>query len=136
MTLVVHVHHVRRHVVQVVVQGGDFEALVKQVLHHGVDFFVQQHQVAHDHRAVIELLEGRVGAEGEAGLHGHAIDGHLQIGARHAHAKDVAWHHRAGPAQRILDGVPIDVGGLPSRSTNSCGATGHKHRCNRYECDT
>ena len=60
VSFVVHVHHVRRYLVEVVVQAGDLKAVVEQSRHHGGNFFVKQHQVAHDHRVVVQLLEGSV----------------------------------------------------------------------------
>jgi hypothetical protein len=78
-------------------------------LHHAGHLFVQQHQVAHDHRAaVVHRLERGIGAEGEAGLDGDALDADLQARAGHANAEDVTRHHRAALAEDLLDGRPVD----------------------------
>src|SRR6266446_1904680 len=45
--------------------GGDLEPAAEEAGHHRRHFLVEQDEVAHDHRAVAYLLEGRVRPEGK-----------------------------------------------------------------------
>src|SRR5262249_13384488 len=88
VTAVVHVHHVRRNLVEVIVNSRHFKATGKKAGHHRSDFLIEQHQVAHEHRAVTRLLEGGVRSQRETGLDGYALDRDVEIRARHADAID------------------------------------------------
>src|SRR5262249_42154029 len=123
VTLVVHVHHVRRHFVQVIVDGGDVETAGEQTRHHRRHFLIQQHQIAHDHRVVADLLERRIRSEREPGLDRNALDGYREIGARDAHAVYAASLYLACLAERLLNRLPVGV-----RSARDFRhRRGHKH---------
>ena len=109
--LVVHVHDVRRHLVEVVVHRRHLEAAGEEPRHHRRHLLIEQHEIAHDHRLVADLLERRVGAEREARLDGDALDRHGQVGARHPDAEDVAGLELPGLAERLLDQLPVGIGG-------------------------
>ena len=90
MALVVHVHHVWRHLVQVIVNCRDLETAREQAGHHRWHFLIEEHEIAHDHHLVSDLLERGVGPEGKRGLDGHPLHGHGQVGPWHADPEDVA----------------------------------------------
>src|SRR5438132_13800827 len=72
-----------------VVDRRHLEPTAEEARHHGGDLLVEQHEIAHDHRLIAHLLERGVRAERESRLHGHALDRHREIGARHSDSKDV-----------------------------------------------
>ncbi len=111
VALVVHVHDVRRHLVEVIVDGGDLEATGEEPRHDGGHLLIEEHEVAHHHRAVAHLNERRVRAEREAGLHGHALHGHREIRPRHPDPEDIARLQLPRLAERLLDGFPIGRSG-------------------------
>ena len=125
MAFVVHVHHVRGHLVQVVVDGGDLEPAAQEAGHHRGHFLVEEHEVAHDHGAIPHLLEGRVGSERKPGLHRDAFHGDGEIRPRHPDAEDVAGLDLARLAERLLDRLPVRICGAsePDRSDDQ-GDTG------------
>src|SRR5438309_4583568 len=92
-----------------VVDRRHLEPTAEEARHHGGDLLVEQHEIAHDHRLIAHLLERGVRAERESRLHGHALDRHREIGARHSDSKDVTVLELARLAERLLDGFP---GGL------------------------
>ncbi len=129
----VHVHGRRFGAQQVVVQGGDLEAAGLQLRHYRVDLRMGQDQVAHDHGLVPHGLEGDPGAQSEAGLQRHAIEGHRQVRPWQGHLVDPAGLHRARLAQRLAHGVPVGLGlGLGGEEAGSKGPgdqqTAHVHR--------
>ena len=126
MALVVHVHHCRLGAQQMVVDGGDFHALLDQLLHHRIHFFLQQHQIAHHHGLLTAFLERQVAAERERRLDLHAVERHREITAPYADAIDAARHFRAGTTDRLGDGIPIGVGG----AARQCGAGEKCKACN------
>ena len=110
----VHVEGRGRGAQQVIVDRGDLEPVLDQLGHHRVDLGFEQHEVAHDHRAAVRRLERHPAAERECRLDGHAVERHLQVGARKAVAVDIAGHCRA-PSHGLVDFLPVDVlggGGL------------------------
>ena len=109
MPLVVHVHHVRRHVIEVVVDGSDLEPPAEEAGHHGLHFLIEQDEIAHDHRLVSHLLERRVGSEGEPSLHRDTPNGDGEIGPWHPDAEDVAGLNLARLAERLLYRLPVGV---------------------------
>src|SRR5438445_632219 len=111
VALVVHVHDVRRHLVEVIVNGGNVEPAAEEAGHHRGHFLVEQDEVAHDHRAVAHLLEGRVRPEGKPRLERHTLHGDREIGPRHSDAEDIARLQLARFTERLLDRLPVGVGG-------------------------
>src|SRR5262249_41377481 len=95
---------------EVIVNSRHFKATGKKAGHHRSDFLIEQHQVAHEHRAVTRLLEGGVRSQRETGLDGYALDRDVEIRARHADAIDVAGLHLTRLAQRLLDSLPVRIG--------------------------
>src|SRR3989442_9746925 len=102
-------HHVRCHLVQVVVNGGDVEPAAEEAGHHGPHFLIKQDEIAHDHRLVSHLLERRVGSEGEPSLHRDTPNGDGEIGPWHPNAEDVAGLNLARLAERLLYRLPVGV---------------------------
>jgi hypothetical protein len=90
VSLVVHVHHVGEHLVQVIVDRGHLEPPVEEARHRRRALLIEEHQIAHDHRVIPDLPEGGAGAEREARLHRYPLHGHREIGARHPDAEHVA----------------------------------------------
>ena len=119
-----HVEGRRAAAQQVIVHGGDFEAVLDQLGHHGVDLGFEQHEVAHDHRAVMHRLECGPAAQCQARPNGDAVERHLQVAARKTVAMDVAAH-RPTAAERGIDFLPVY--GL------RLGSSGKGHRCADHE---
>src|SRR5438094_149185 len=111
VALVVHVHDVRRHLVEVIVNGGDLEPAAEEAGHHRGHFLVEQDEVTHDHRTVAHLFEGRVGSEGKPRLDRHTLHGDREIGPRHPDTEDIARLELARFAERLLYRLPVGVGG-------------------------
>src|SRR5438094_6007165 len=95
VSAVMHVHRVRRHLVQMVVDRRHLEAARKQPGHDRRDLLIEQDEVAHDHGVVTDLLERRVRAQSEARLHRNTLHRDVEIGAGYADAEDVAGLHLA-----------------------------------------
>src|SRR5882762_1964987 len=93
-----------------IVERRDLDAALDQLLHHGVDFLVQKHEVAHHNRFAARLLEREVRAERERWPDLHAVERDLEIAAPQTDAVDPAWHFRAGPAKGLGDRRPVAVG--------------------------
>jgi hypothetical protein len=107
------VHHVRRHLEQMVVQRRDAQPSLEQAGHDRVDLRIEQHEVAHHHRRAARRDEGGVGAQGERRLERHALHGDVQIRARQGHAEHPAWHHLPRRAERTLDRLLVNGSLLP-----------------------
>src|SRR2546422_3533230 len=112
---IVHVQDVRRHPVEVVVHGGALEPATEEAGHHRGHFQVEQDEVAHDHRTVAHLLEGRVGPECKPGLDRNTFHGDREISSRHPDAEDVAGLYLAGLSECLLHGLPVGVGAARAR---------------------
>ena len=82
---------------QVIVHRRDLDTAFDQLRHDGVDLGLQQHEIAHDHRAAVHRLEGHPAAEREGRLDGDAVKRHLEIGARKAVTMNIAGHRRGPP---------------------------------------
>src|SRR5712691_7350101 len=54
---VMHVHHMRCFVRQMIMDGGDLETRGLQVVHHRIHFVFEQNQIAHYHGAVVRAGE-------------------------------------------------------------------------------
>ena len=69
---------------QMVVERGLFDAALLELGEHGVDFALEQHEVAHQHRlGVAHLVERDPRAKRQRGLDRHAGRGDVQVTARH-----------------------------------------------------
>src|SRR3989454_12271118 len=121
MPLVVHVHHVRRHVIEVVVDGSDLEPPAEEAGYHGLHFLIEQDEIAHDHRLVSHLLERRVRSEGEPSLHRDTPNGDGEIGPGHPDPEDLAGLNLARLAELPLHCLPVGV----------CGACHYRRAHNR-----
>src|SRR5207249_1131061 len=75
--------------VEMIVDRGHLETTREQTGHHRGDLLIEQDEIPHDHGVVTDLLERRVGAQGEPGLHRHALHRDTQIRAGHPDPKDV-----------------------------------------------
>ncbi len=105
----VHVEGRRIGAQQMVVHGGDIEAGLDELGHHGIDLGFQKHDVAHRHHAAMGRLERDPAAERQPRLDGNAVERHLQVAAREAVAMDVAADRRRLAAERGVDLAPVDV---------------------------
>ena len=123
VAFVVHVHDVRRHLVEMIVDGGDLEPSGEQAGHDRRHFLVEQDEVAHDHGLVAHLLEGRVGPEREPRLDRDTLHGDGEIGPRHADAEDIARLELARFPESLLDGSPV---GLRRARRGGCGDDAHE----------
>src|SRR5262249_17767046 len=65
-------------------------------------------QVAHHHCPAMYRLERRPAAERQRGPDGHAVERHLQIGARKPVAMNITGY-RTSPSRRFIDLLPVDV---------------------------
>ena len=72
-----------------------------ELIHHRIDLFSSQHEVAHDHRLVADLLECQPGPERERRFDLDTIKQNLEISARQADAVNTAWQLRAGFAEGL-----------------------------------
>ena len=73
-----------------IVDGSDIDPVLDQLGHDRIDFALEQHEVAHHHRAAMRGLERGPAAERKCRFDGDAIKRHLQIGARKSVAMNVA----------------------------------------------
>ena len=105
----------------VIVHGGDLEAVLDQLGHDRIDLGLEQHEIAHHHRAAVHRLERRPAAERQCRPDGDAIERHLQVGARKAVAMNVAGHG-GGASQRFVDLLPVDLLGAGGRAHGRHGA--------------
>src|SRR5262245_28724647 len=92
-----------------VVNRGDGDALLEQACHDTGDLLIQEHEIAHHHRAVAHLLESRVRTEREASLHVDALYLHLQIRAGHGDTENVPWLKLSGLSEGLFDSLPLRV---------------------------
>src|SRR5438067_7188729 len=90
-----------------VVDRGDLEALLDQLLHHRIHLLLQEHEIAHHHRLLAALLEGEIRAQGKRRLDLYTVEHDREIAASDAHAIHAAGHLRAGSANRFRDRVPL-----------------------------
>ena len=133
MPLVVHVHHVRRHVIEVVVDGSDLEPPAEEAGHHGLHFLIEQDEIAHDHRLVSHLLERRVRSEGEPSLHRDTPNGDGEIGPGHPDPEDLAGLNLARLAELPLHCLPVGVcGACHCRRAHNRDKTENNYRRVQY----
>ena len=117
---VVHVHRVRRHLVEMVVDRRHLEPAGEETGHHRRDLLIEEDEIAHDHGLVADLLERRVGAQGEPRLHRHALHRDVEVGAGHPDPVDVAGLHRSRLPERLLDGLPVRIRGPRGDGHGKC----------------
>ena len=108
----------------VIMHGGDLEAALDQLGHDRINFGLEQHEIAHHHRAAMHRLERGPAAERQGRPDGDAIERHLQVGARKAVAMNVAGYG-GGPSQCFIDLLPVDLLGT------GCGG----HRPHGTNCE-
>ena len=99
---------------QMIVDGGDLDAVLDQLGHDRIDLGLQQHEVAHHHGAAMHRLEGDPAAERQCRPDGDAIERHLEVGSRKAVAMNIAGYG-GRPAQRFVNLLPIDLLGICDR---------------------
>ena len=88
--------------------GRDLKSAFDQLEHHGIDFGLEQHEIAHDHGFPMHRFERDPTTKGERGLDGDAIERHVQVSAREAVTVNVARHGRLSP-KSVVDLLPIDL---------------------------
>src|SRR6267154_1448914 len=106
----VHVHGCGRGAQQMVVQRRDLDAALDEFLHHGVDLFMQEHEVAHHHCLAAHFLECEIGAQGKSGSDRDLVEGDLQVAPPKTDAVDSAGQLRTGSAESLRDRGPVVVG--------------------------
>ena len=75
---------------EVVVQGSDFQPMLKQRRHDGIDFLLQQHQIAHhDVVPAVTLGQSKPSTETERRRHRVVRNAHVQIVARYVDLEHV-----------------------------------------------
>jgi hypothetical protein len=129
-----HVHVERRGSAaqDVIVDRRDLDPVLDQLRHHRVDLGLQQHEIAHDHRAAMRGLEGDPTAERERRADGDAIERHREVAAR----KSVAVHvtrDGGAAAERLVDLLPIDLLGAGSVGKGRQRAR-REHLNNTHDC--
>jgi hypothetical protein len=121
-------HVVRRRIAaqHVVVDGRDIDPVLDQLGHDRIDFGVEQHQVAHDHRPAVRRLERRPAAQRQGRPNVDAIKCYGQVAARKPVAVNVAGD-RGAPADRFIDFLPVDLLGAGGTRANYDNRTSRKH---------
>ena len=71
---------------QMIVDCGDFDAVLDHLGHHRIDLGVQEHKIAHDHGTAIGGLERDPAAERKRRLDRHAVQRHRQIACAEIHS--------------------------------------------------
>src|SRR5213078_3264652 len=80
MAVHVHVEHPRLVKEEMVVQGRDIESGIEQRRHDRIDFFLEEHQIAHEDLAAVRRLRQRYPpTEPKWRRRRHARDGHLDV---------------------------------------------------------
>ena len=102
-----HVERGRLRTEQVIVHGRHRHSAGQQLRHHRIDLVLGQDKIAHHHRTVAFGLEREPAAEGQSRQQRHAVDRHVQIGARESVAMHIAGHRRTGSTQRLIDLAPV-----------------------------
>ena len=98
----VHVHHARRLVEHVVVEGRLLHTAGLERAHHGRHLALEKHEVAHRHRRVRPRgLERDPRAERQRGLERHAAGDHGEVAPREGEAHHAAGLAGARPAERF-----------------------------------
>jgi hypothetical protein len=66
----------------VIVQSSHLDAARRELRHDRIDLVLGQHEIAHHHPLVANLLEGEPAAERKTGFQLDAVERDLQIAAR------------------------------------------------------
>src|SRR5260221_10141785 len=85
-----------------IVQCGNPNAALLQLLHHRIDLVLRQHEVAHDQYRLTVRLEGEPTAQCKTGLEVHAVERYVKIGSWQAHFVDVAAMVGAPSDRRLV----------------------------------
>ncbi len=93
-----------------VVQRRDLDTAFDELLHHGIDLFMQEHEIAHHHRLASHFLEREIGAQGKSGSDLDPVERDLQVAPPETDAVNSAGQLCAGTAQRLSHGSPVVVG--------------------------
>ena len=80
MTSDMHVERRRRSSQNVIVDCCDVETAIEQFGHHGSDFGLQQHQIAHHHGFAMHRREGDPTTQGKRRLDSYAFEDNFEIG--------------------------------------------------------
>src|SRR5256885_13585835 len=133
MTHVMHVHHARLFVENVIVDSRDLDAVVFQLGEHRVDLAFKQHEVTHHHCVIARSLESHPGAEREPRLYWLAVRCDFQVGAWKTDLVNVAFQF-AGPANDLIYPLSVELlhcervfGGADSRNMPGPGLDWHCH---------
>src|SRR6266446_2883327 len=93
-----------------VVQRRDPDAALDEFLHHGIDLFMQEHEIAHHHRLASHFLECKIGTQGKSASDRDPVEGDLQVAPPETDAVNSAGQLCAGSAERLRDRSPVIVG--------------------------
>src|SRR6266581_7932215 len=93
-----------------VVQRRYLDAALDEFLHHGIDLFMQEHEIAHHHRLASHFLEREIGAQSKSGSELDPVERDLQVAPPEADAVDSAGQLCTGSAKRLCNRSPVVVG--------------------------
>src|SRR6266581_2108481 len=108
-----------------VVQRRYLDAAFDEFLHHGIDLFMQEHEIAHHHRLASHFLEREIGTQGKSGSDLDPVKRDLQVAPPETDAVNSAGQLRTGSAERLRDWGPVVVrcdggGGQSEREPDAC----------------
>ena len=72
-----------------VVHSGNVKVVRPQFRHDGIQFFLEQHQVAHHHGVVVGSEESRPRAQRQSWLDRQSVNGNVEIGPGKTHPVSV-----------------------------------------------
>jgi hypothetical protein len=108
-----HVHDRRHRTQQMLVEGGDFVAAVRQALHHRADLRLGQHEIAgREHAAVRHRIECGERAQREGGIETDSIQAHREVGTGKIDAVGAAGQHRPRLPDRLRHAGPVGKRGV------------------------
>jgi hypothetical protein len=93
-----------------VVQRRYLDAAVDEFLHHGVDLFMQEHEIAHHHSLASHFLECKIGAQGKRGFDLDPVKRDLQVAPPETDAVHSPRQLCTGSAKRLCNRSPVIVG--------------------------
>jgi hypothetical protein len=107
---------------EVVVQGGDLQAVLERRVHRRRHFILEDDRVAHDHRAMARGGEGGPRAETGEWLQGHPVHLDGDVFPRPGDAHDAIGAGRGFHSARRADGSGVQpMGGLRLRPNRRAG---------------
>src|SRR5712692_8528938 len=120
-----HVHGCRRGAQQMVVQRRYLDAALDEFLHHGVDLFMQENEIAHHHCLASHFLECQIGTQGKSGSDLDPVERDLEVAPPETDAVNSAGQLCTGPAKRLSYRSPVVVGrksggGQSNREPDAC----------------